>query len=158
MLCALALPFGSSPRPREALREEYLLEMLREEGNTAPIAPPVGSRRAKLPAIPHAVNLLSAKQPPTTVGADSIDITCHSIAEAGQGIDDQWCIDNCSPYRCPLSVCSHGCQDRSGGKTRAEVAAEADDGTLPQEIAATMPNLLSQPGSRMTIHDAAGWR
>lgn len=163
----LALLTLGAPPPSLA-REERLLELFQEEGTAEPAAAlaatlprnsvspstsaadaSASSRRAHLPTSAHSVNLLSSKQQPDAPGADSIDTTCHSLAEAGQGVDDQWCIDNCSPHSCPLSVCSHGCQDMSGGLSRAEVAASVDDATLPQEIAATMPNLYAQPGKKL---------
>ena len=162
MLLAV-LPFGASPNPAslggsaieaiEPLSAPHhnilALWQTREDSSSTPSATPVVNRtRPQLPASAHTVQLLTAKLPANTPHADSVDTTCHSIA-IEQGVDDQWCIDHCSPYNCALSICSRGCQDRSGGMTRGEVAASLDDMTLPQHVAAQIPSLFAVPGRQL---------
>ena len=165
MLSALALPFGASPHPAslggsaveaiEPLSAPHhnilALWQTREDSSSTPSVPPTNlanKTRTQLPASTHSVQLLSAKLSPDTPHADSVDTTCHSIA-VEQGVSDQWCNDNCSPHNCALSICSRGCQDRSGGMTRGEVAASLDDMTLPQNVAAQIPSLFAQPGKKL---------
>ena len=169
MLCALALPFGapaSVPTPASlggaaiepieplsgAHPNVLALWQTRENSISDPLNDP-GAKfaerpRTHLPGSAHTVQLLSSKLPPNTVHADSVDTTCHSIA-VEQGVTDEWCTDHCSPHDCALSVCSRGCQDRSGGMTRGEVAASLDDMTLPQHIAAQLPSLFTVPGKQL---------
>ena len=169
MLCALALPFGapaSVPTPASlggaaiepieplsgAHPNVLALWQTRENSISDPLNDP-GAKfaerpRTHLPGSAHTVQLLSSKLPPNTVHADSVDTTCHSIA-VEQGVTDEWCTDHCSPHDCALSVCSRGCQDRSGGMTRGEVASSLDDMTLPQHIAAQLPSLFTVPGKQL---------
>ena len=166
MLCLASLPFGAAPTPASlggaaiepieplsgAHHNVLALWQTRENSISDPLNDP-GAKfaerpRTQLPGSAHTVQLLSSKLPPNTVHADSVDTTCHSIA-VEQGVTDEWCTDHCSPHDCALSVCSRGCQDRSGGMTRGEVAASLDDMTLPQHVAAQIPSLFTVPGKQL---------
>tara|TARA_B100000795_G_scaffold48179_1_gene31616 strand:- start:1421 stop:1927 length:507 start_codon:yes stop_codon:yes gene_type:complete len=166
MLCLASLPFGAAPTPASlggaaiepieplsgAHPNVLALWQTREDSISDPLNDP-GAKfaerpRTQLPGSAHTVQLLSAKLPPNTIHADSVDKTCHSIA-VEQGVTNEWCNDHCSPYDCALSVCSRGCQDRSGGMTRGEVAASLDDMTLPQHVAAQIPSLFTVPGKQL---------
>ena len=148
---------GAAVEPIEPLSGAHanVLAMWQTRGSS--ISDPLNDPGARFAARPrpqlpgssaHTVQLLSSKLPPNTAHADAVDTTCHSIA-VEQGVTDEWCIDHCSPHDCALSVCSRGCQDRSGGMTRSEVAASLDDMTLPQHVAAQIPSLFTVPGKQL---------